>query len=387
MGSLMIFFLWIVAVVIAARAYWAWLHSAYKVPERADEIHLVTTSDLWRIRLYRRRPKDGVGEPVLLCHGFGGNRFNFHFPPGACLVDTLVEHGFDCWLIELRSCRSAEPPYGQSRNGVDADDFLLRDLPAAIRRIREVTGYRQVHWVGHSMGGMLLYAYLLASGPDEIADGVTLGSPPGFEGLNYHPHRLALAVMKYARPVVNAMVLGLTPLFAILRPKSAAFPVNYDNLHPDVDGRLFFNIIEIPPYRAAQAFDYWLTHKVWRMQGGKLDVTAGLSTLPIPLFVIYGGADPLVPLDQAQNFYDSLPNPDKQMLVLSKENGYAEDYGHGDLAFGRTGKEDVFEPIVEWLRAHPLMGEGSPMVTQRRSKRQTATKKAARRAAFLKGTS
>ena len=113
---------------------------------------MVRTPDLWRVRLCRYRPRKGEGEPVFLCHSLLANQFNFTLPRGASLVDVLAESGYDCWVIDLRGARSSIPPFGRKRSQPTLDDYLLRDIPSALDFICRATGYRQVHWVGHSMG-------------------------------------------------------------------------------------------------------------------------------------------------------------------------------------------------------------------------------------------
>ena len=357
---MLIFLLVLLVLAAAACGYWFWLKSHYAVPDWANEIHRVTCGDLWTICLWRYRNEGKPGEPVLLCHGFGGNRFNFTYPREACIVNTLVQNGYDCWVIELRGCRSSKPPFGRTRNDATADDYVNQDLAAAIQAIRRATGYERVHWVGHSMGGMLLYAYQLSFGTAHLASGTTLASPPGFEGVPYGSPKALLFLLQYARPVLNTVTRALTPLLTILKPKVAVFPVNYENLHPKADGRLFFNVIELPAVGVAGAFDFWVANKVWTMDSGRLDVAAGLGTLTVPLLAIYGKADPLVPLANAESFFNNLPGKDKKMIVFSEEAGHAADYSHGDLAFAVKGPEEVYTPIAKWLAAHKIREHYDP---------------------------
>ena len=369
-----------IVAVIAVVKFASWLTMTYLLEEepRADEIHYVETADGWRIRLCRYTPVSGEGEPVLLCHGAFGNQFNFTEPDGDSMVDTLVRAGYDCWCVELRGDRSCTPPAGTSRHSANADDFLLHDLPAAIDHIRAHTGYARVHWVGHSLGGMLLYAYELAHGTGTLASGTTLGSPPGFDGVQPASGKILLPIAKLMPGLFEAWLRAMAPIAAKLRFSLKFFPINWDNVHPNFGAASFFNLIELLPPKAAQQLRDWNNGKAWRMGGEDLDVAGGLNQLRLPLFVIYGEDDPLVPLRNAERFYEALPTADKQILVL-------EGYNHIDLAIAKNGPAEVYEPIATWLAAHPVrdridFDEFAP-VTASSGGLDTSWQKALRRAA------
>lgn len=368
----------LIALAAAAYAYWQFLLMKYPEPVVAGEVHTVKTADLWRIKLFRRSPEKGGGEPVLLCHGAFGNHFNFCMPAGESLVDTLVEHGYDCWLIDLRGCRNAVAPFGRTKSEPTTDDHLLCDLPAALDYIRRATGYARVHWIGHSMGGMLLYAYDQVFGTDRLASGVTLGSPIGFEGVPYHGQRWLLPFFKYGRPLVSVLLRAMVPVLVTFRPKSTVFPVNWDNVNPKIDGSFFFHGLDVLSPRVADELDSWASRKVWRVKNDEVDMIKGLSHLRVPLMAVYGVLDPLVPLERAKRFVKKLANRDKRLLVLSKADGCAADYSHVDLVFGRNGREEVYEPIVAWLGNHPIAEGLDPepgKIVRRRVARSPARRK------------
>ena len=348
-----------IAVVVCALAimYWALLSSTYGERERADEIHTITTPDLWKIRLYRHRPARGKGEPVFLCHGLFANQFNFTLPDGMSLVDALTEKGYDCWLIDLRGGRASTPPFGRSWHEVTMNDYLAGDLPAAVDYVCKVTGYPKLHWIGHSMGGMLLYAYELAYGRDRIASGTTLGSPPGFRGAKLRSPRLALNLLTLFPGAAGYVVRGLTPLARHWRFLMKYVPTNWANMNPGVGTQSLYNMLERPVPRVTETICNALDNGVLvlkKADGGEVDLFAGLDKLGTPLFAIFGAQDPFIALETAQDFFDALPGPDKKMVVLSKENGFVADYSHVDLVFGREAKDEVFNPIATWLGAHSI---------------------------------
>ncbi len=341
-------------LALLAYGYWVVLLTRYPEPIEEDEIYVVTTPDLWKIRLYRKRPAGGEGEPVLLCHSAGSNRFNFQFPRGASLMTTLVEAGYDCWMVELRGYRSSEPPFGRTRNDPEFDDYLLQDLPAVVDFIRNATGYGKIHWVGHSMGGMLLYAFDLTYGAEALASGTTLGAPPGFQGVNFRYPAVTLAMLRSSRALVEAVARAGSPLLKFSKPRFGVLPINWENVHPRMDTAAFFHLLEITPPHVAHDLATIAATKNWIMDRGAVDVAGRLDALETPLFAIFGANDSFIPTSRAEAFFEAISNPDKRLLVLGKRYGHAADYNHVDLTMSRAGRKEVFEPIVAWIAAHPI---------------------------------
>lgn len=343
----------IIGIVISIKVYWSILLAFFPARERAAEVHTVTTRDMWEIKLFRYRRGRTSGEPVLLVHGAAVNHKNFTEPEGACLVDALVARGFDCWAIDMRTCQSAKPAFERKKEDASIDDVLQHDLPAAIRYIRKSTSYGRVHWVGHSLGGMLLYAYAQQFGTDHIASGTTLGSPIGFQGTNLRIKRVPGLVRAYPHEMGNVFRALIPPMFYI-GIRTILFPINAKNLHPRLGPGNLFHVVEDAAPRALAELIGWASTKTWKMLGGKLDVLAGLKSIDLPLLAFYAPRDPFAPPAAGRAFFEALPNPDKRMVLLSKENGCQHDYDHCDIAFGVDAPRVVFEPIARWIEDHPI---------------------------------
>lgn len=329
------------------------IRSMYREKIRTDEVYMVSTPDLWKIRVCRYRRGRTLGEPVLLCHGAGANHHNFTFPENESLIDYLVEKGYDCWAVDLRGCRSSHPPFGRDRFEATLDDYLLKDLPAVIDHVRRVTGYQTIHWIGHSMGGLLLYAYVLEFGDRELASAVTLGAPTGFDGARSAPAQFLVRLLARHPRLATALAHAYIPIGRALRLPFAVFPVNLRNLHPKITVEHLFLMLDnlIPDVFVTLAG--WLRKKTCVMKGGTLDVKAGLATLRTPLLVLLAPRDPFVSLEYAWRFFEALPARAKQMMVLGKDHGCVEDYNHVEMPFSRAGRQEVFTPIAAWLAAHP----------------------------------
>ncbi len=344
----------ILIVVLAFNSYLRALQKRYRAPVIASEIHTVVTEDGWTLYLYRRAPANGQGEPVFLCHGLATNHYNFLLPAHASITDALVEAGYDCWLVDLRACSTAVPPPGASNLDATMDDLLLRDIPAVLDRITKATGYDKVHWIGHSMGGMLLYAYELRFGNARLASAVTLGAPIGFGGVRHKSHSFLVAIAQYVHGFMANAFRALTPLISSRKFKVRLLPINWDNTDKSIGAAEVYHAMELPLPHIGGQMNAWASTQSWTMCGGALDIPARLNELQTPLFALFGRSDPFIPQNRARAFFDALPNPDKKFLVLSKENGHSSDYNHIDLAVSTNGPAEVQQPIVEWIKAHPI---------------------------------
>lgn len=345
----------IASLLVAAALYLVVLRMLAGEMPAADETHTVKTTDGWTILLHRYRKRDCTGEPVLIVHGAMANHHNWDAPRGATLPELLVRNGYDCWLIDFRGCRSGAPAPGRVKSDATIDDYVLYDLPAALDYIRQVTGYAKVHWVGHSMGGMLLYAYDAIFGAEWIASGTTLGSPIGFEGVSIDQAKPLLALSRLSWPLLEALNRGLAPMMVTFRLHTPLFPINWANTHPGVNWRVLYHMIDVLPTNVAETLCHWGMTKTWRMKNDEVDVLEGLRRLQTPLFAVFGVIDTLVPVSQAQLFFANIANKNKRMLLLSRANGCHDDYSHIDLVLGKNCEREVFQSILQWIREHRIV--------------------------------
>jgi len=140
-----------------------------------------------------RSPSPDRCEPVLLLHGYGANRSNWHF-----VERRLRSAGFD---------------------SVHALNYnpLTTDLPGLaswfadeVSAVQERFGMSAVHVVGHSLGGVVARYAIQVLGVDGVATCVTLASPHGGVRLARHTRPLPgglAAVARQLRPDSPEMVL------------------------------------------------------------------------------------------------------------------------------------------------------------------------------------
>jgi pimeloyl-ACP methyl ester carboxylesterase len=323
------------------------------------ELHYGQTTDGWRIALHRlpHRYTAPTAEPILLCHGLGANRFNLDAPGDLSLAQWLWKQGHDCWVVELRGAGYSSRP--SRSNDLEwswtFQDYVEKDIPTALDVIQRVTGRSKVHWIGHSMGGMIAYAFLVGPLAHRIRSLVTIGSPT-FSRLD--------------NPFLDK-VLGLRSLIKRLKKLpyegSGAALIPAMPLFKETVGRLFGNprnmrnrdliqaIRLIPsnlPTSLVMQFADWYEGDGFTDGDGQLSYFDEFGSIKVPTQLIVGPADILSPPEDIESILHQIGSEDKELCLLSAANGCRYDYGHIDPVFGRWAMTEVWPHIARWVGDH-----------------------------------
>jgi cholesterol oxidase len=123
----------------------------------APEVHFFKTGDGVQLRLTRYQ--GGKKGPVILSHGLGVSSLIFSIDTiQTNLVEYLFAHGFDVWLLDYRASIDLPASYGQ----FSGDEIAKHDYPAAVDKVREVTGADSVQMVAHCFGSTTFFMAMLA---------------------------------------------------------------------------------------------------------------------------------------------------------------------------------------------------------------------------------
>lgn len=330
--------------------------SRYIVPYPREAIHHeVVTPDGWKLALVEYPAVGPVrGRPVLVCHGISANARNVDLDETHSLVRWLAAHGRPAWTISLRGMGGSDRPDPAAHRGAYTfDSFWQQDLPAAINFIRQQTGAESIDSVGHSMGGMVLYAYL-AEGGTGIHAAATLGSPTRLDfGLWFAPMVPSLAKMvnpEWVLPMVG--------------PARFSAPLASTG-HGDILERLLFN----PENVTQQSWQRLNASGIGDVTGallrqmaplvvqgrfasadGSRDFRRDMANIRTPILVVAGKADHIGMTVSVRDGYRALGGP-KRWLLVAEENGARADYGHMDLVIGERAAEEVWTPVLDFLDA------------------------------------
>jgi predicted alpha/beta hydrolase len=319
----------------------------------ADELHFAPTPDGWRLALHRHRARDrSAGLPVLLCGGFSCNRHFVDYDERYSLARFLARAGFDAWVLELRGRGLSRPTEACRRPGRwTFDDLATIDVPAAVDHVVRETG-REVAWVGHSMGGMVLYAYLGTRPGAPVRAGVTIASPVRFSvGGSVLLQRIGEAMLSVPLGDIVRQRLFLGALWWILAPTSGIeVGMNTANIdRRDVGRALRLSLGNVSRFKLRQ-FSRWAFEGTFTSADGRVDYLDALAAVATPLLVVAGSADRLATPAAVRLALDRLPSATYR--EFGRAHGDAVDYGHVDLILGRAAPTEVFPVVAGWLAKH-----------------------------------
>ena len=315
------------------------------------DTHAYLTDDGWEMELRHYPSVDGEGPPVVLVHGMSVNHYNWDFRPEVSLAHHLAEQGFDVWVPSLRGDRNARAPSRAAERDYCFDDHARYDVPAALRTIRAITGQDELFWVGHSMGGILLYTQL-ATDPDGIAAGVSVSGPATLQTPT--PYSSASKKARHITPKKGHLKgRFLMRVAAAVGPPTPVLRIftNPENIDRDLVKGVGVHAIEDLSFGTQTQVGRWLVAQDIVTMDGDPWVQADDT----PVLVLAGVIDHIAPHDDVAAACDVLT--DCELVSLGVEQGFSADYGHIDPLFGVAARDEVY-PLVSDFLIERLIAEG-----------------------------
>jgi pimeloyl-ACP methyl ester carboxylesterase len=335
-----------------------------RLPE--PEIHLFPAADGAELRLIRYRT--GTKGPLIVAPGFGTST-------AAYTIDTvetnfpefLAEHDYDIWLLDYR----ASPELEASRLPNTVDEIATLDWPAAVAKVREVTGAESVQVNAHCVGSMSFQMALL-SGLEGVRHGICscLGLFPEGPGLNKAKARLhigpALTKIGIARMSTDYHPDQLDD--RVLDALMHLYPTKERCENP-VCRRIEFLYGDVYDHDRLNDATHWAMHEWF----GRASITTlshvGRMLLANRLVDKHGRDTYLphaermrLPLTWLHGEHNNLFRPEgarRTIEWLSEQNGpddyrllMIEDYAHMDCWIGEHAARDVFPLVLEELDRH-----------------------------------
>jgi pimeloyl-ACP methyl ester carboxylesterase len=273
--------------------------------------------------------------------------------------------GCDVWVAELRGSGFSDRP-GLFRSNVPYfwafEDHLNRDVPALIDHVLRLTQAPALHWVGHSMGGMLVQAHLAGNPDAPIASATAVGSAVDFSKFS---NGMLKSLAKFRRILDCLPVFPLPFLGKCLAPWAHLLPRFMLSLFhpPNIDSNVSAAVV-------ALASEIVTTSGVWADFGRFVETgrfapvdgepyLSGLASTSVPILAIAGSKDGMAHPDAAVATC-SMPglNGERKKLILGMEAGCVEEYGHVDLVVGKRVEKEVFPHIMAWIRDHDPVCNG-----------------------------
>lgn len=295
--------------------------------------------------------------PIVLCHGISANARHMDLDADHSLARWFAARGYETFAMSLRDTMDQALPESAHRGDPSKttfDTYVDQDLPAVIALVRERTHADAVDYVGHSMGGMILYAYL-AKGGTGIRAAVTLGSPVRLRmGGRLDPfiRERGATLLDGLATVPNAALAPLiTPWSASVEGPVELLVVNLENVNVATWQKLLVVGTGDIAGGVLRQLQQDIAHDRFESADGKLDYLAGLSKVKTPVFVVAAKLDRIASPGAVKPAYDRLAG-DKRFFVAGTENGFQFDYGHCDLTIGERAPEELWPMLQRWFEAH-----------------------------------
>ncbi|NLX07060.1 MAG: alpha/beta hydrolase [Phycisphaerae bacterium] len=349
------------------------------------ESHWVDTDDNWTLHVWHYPPVQlsDAKDPVILCHGLSHNNSYWDVASSVSLARHLQRSGYDVWNVSLRGTgQSTKPKLNQLkqlfrlnvsvfnpaglvnrqpallRMNWTVDDHIHYDLPAVIDYVRRTTGHRQVHWIGHSMGAMVMFAHLATGDPSAINSFVGVSGPmllvrPGNDVYELMAQQADFVRIGNLAAGTNFRAVVGTLTGSLSNTKIDELFMNDRNVDTGVLHAFYYTCEEdISPGQLDQLIRYLKTGH-FHSYDGKIDYTALVEKIETPTFQLVGQLDNMIDPGCAKVIHERLASADKRFRMFGTINGHAANYGHDDIILGRHAAADVFPEITAWLNDHP----------------------------------
>lgn len=248
---------------------------------------------------------------MVIVHGYGehGDRYTR-------LAERLVGEGYSVWANDHRGHGLSEGHRGVLTHLGDA----VADVDRIVEMARAVQPDLPVFMLAHSMGGTIGLSYALDH-QDKLT-GLTLSSAAvSLEGLG---------VPRIQREAVK--------LVSRIAPR---IPVNRLDFQGISSDPAEFSIYMNDPlvYKGAQP-----ARTVSEIVEAMADLPDEVGQLQIPLLVIAGSADPIVPAAGSRDIHGRAGSSDKQLIIY-------EGFVHELINEPPDDRERVTQDLIEWLEA------------------------------------
>ncbi len=319
-----------------------------------DETYRCRTEDGWELHLYRYRAKGDVPKkrlPVLLVHGGASTRFSWDLGDGIGLAPWLAGRGHEVWTVDLRGRKRAGKWYSRVKLPQWTFDHLVEfDLPAAIHAVRKYSGSPAIHYIGHSMGGMIAYCYLIRFRGEGLERVVTLGSPAFVKGAPPWVALLRSWIYRFGPDMRLDWITKAAAPFAGRLPESMLkSSVNFENVDRAVLARYMWRGIAAIPSRKAAHFSRIASEGGLITEDGRFRYFEHLNEIKTPIYVIAGKADGLADWRACRETFEKIGSTDRKFRLLARSEGEKFDYSHADLLWGKYAPEELFPDILSFL--------------------------------------
>ena len=251
--------------------------------------------------------EDVISKPlanILIIHGIAEHSGRYDH-----VVKALNKAKFNVFRFDLRGHGRS----GGKRGCVKNLDTLLTDVYHLVEYIKGK--YRgKIFLLGHSLGGGIanIYASQYFNIDGYISSGAASDMVPQMKPFKVIPYQL---------------IKWVTIKYKLSNNSLATIKEVEDNYQND-------------PYVLKKYKIGYLAEVM--IKGSKL-LKKNYDNITVPVLIMHGLGDPIVPAGFSERLYEKIASTDKQLIIF--ENSLHEIYNDVE-------REDVIEATIDWLRAH-----------------------------------
>ncbi|XAY08516.1 Poly(3-hydroxyalkanoate) polymerase subunit PhaC [Paraconexibacter sp. AEG42_29] len=310
---------------------------------------------VWRsgkaqLRHYPNPDKTAYAVPVVAFGGLVGRSYIFDLTASNSFVRRIHAAGFDAFVLDW-----GQPDHEDA--GVSLETYLCDYLPAAIRAACRTSGADVVNLIGYCMGGTLALHGLPAQPELPVRALVSIAAPIDFACLNVMVDTVRDGRLDPASVLDDSGNLPaglLTSFFRVIKPTAGI--VQYVNLWQHLGdeqylegfqalSRCFNDQVPVAGAAWLQIAEQWIQGDAFLRGTLQLaDRPVRLEELTLPVLVVVGSRDELVPEASTAPLCDLLPGADVEYMRLEA--------GHASLTTGRTAAKVTVPQILGWLAQH-----------------------------------
>ena len=299
-------------------------------------------SELWRYR------NDSVrfSPPLLIVFSLFSRSYILDLQPGNSFVERLLAAGFDVYLLDW-----GVPDERDAANQLE--DYVDDYLPAAVERVRHLTGAEEINLLGYCFGSVLSLLYAahhldaplrsltVMTTPVDLQQLGPLTSVIGKDGLDVEtmldadgnlPPQIIHQAFQVLKP--TAQITQYVDLWERL------WGDDYVTAHQAMAGWASDHIPlpgGVAKQLAKMVQDNAIVNDTLLLGGDRVT----LSAITVPFLTVLATRDHIVPEASAAPLIDLVGSPDKHELRL--------DAGHVGLLVGRGAAKTTIPTIIEFL--------------------------------------
>ncbi|GJN38893.1 hypothetical protein PR202_gb27974 [Eleusine coracana subsp. coracana] len=215
------------------------------------------------------------------------------------------------------------------------DQIAAHDLPAVLQFVYDNTGGQRVHYIGHSLGTLIILASFSEHKLLHLVRSAVLLCPIAY--LNRMRSKLVRLAANIFLAEVNQAVA-----------REILSQVCTD---PEIDCYDLFGAVGVVRKQGIKKYDYGNAKENMKHYNQSRPPRYNLSDIPndVPLFLTHGGVDYLGDLPDTRHLLRTLVRRHESDNI---EVLYMPDFAHGDFVMAYNAPELIYKPMVEFFKRH-----------------------------------